>query len=74
MVSSSLRILGDDVIAVLAQDRRAIGMAIKDVEYGWPVGMPLCRAISSRKGPWEVRVSLAGGRIARIPFYTHEGL
>jgi hypothetical protein len=45
-----------------AKDRRTIGMDLKDVEYGWPVGMPLCRSLGN--GLWEVRSSLSHGRIA----------
>ena len=29
------------------RDRQTVGMDLKDVEYGWPVGMPLCRRITS---------------------------
>ncbi len=33
-------------------DRRALGYNIGLVEFGWPVGMPLCRALGS--GLWEI--------------------
>ena len=49
-------------------DRRRIGIDLATVEFGWPIGMPLCRAISSRRGLWEVRTDLSGGRIARVMF------
>ncbi|MBE9556474.1 MAG: type II toxin-antitoxin system RelE/ParE family toxin [Proteobacteria bacterium] len=49
-----------------ASDRKAIGDDIQTVEFGWPIGMPLCRQIKGRKGMWEVRASLSGGRIARV--------
>ena len=39
-----------------AEDRKIIGEDIKDVEFGWPIGMPLCRPLS--RGLWEVRSSL----------------
>jgi hypothetical protein len=29
-------------------DRRTIGNDLQTLEYGWPVGMPLCRAIRSQ--------------------------
>ena len=48
------------------KDRKAIGEDIKDVEFSWPIGMPLCRSLG--KGLWEVRSDLAGGRIARVIF------
>jgi phage-related protein len=50
------------------EDRRIIGLDIATVEYGWPVGMPICRGIAGRRGLWEVRSSLPGGRIARVLF------
>ncbi len=54
-------------------DRQSVGMDLKDVEYGWPVGMPLCRRITSEKGLWEVRSNISGGRIARILFCIYDG-
>lgn len=50
------------------ENRRLIGEDIKTVEFGWPVGMPVCRSIASHKGLWEVRSSLPGNRIARVLF------
>ncbi len=47
-------------------DKRAIGEDVKTVEYGWPVGMPLCRSMG--EGLWEVRSNLPNGRTARILF------
>jgi phage-related protein len=49
-----------------AADRKVIGEDIKDVEFSWPIGMPRVRALS--QGIWEVRSSLASGRIARVLF------
>ena len=51
-------------------DRREIGSDILAVQKGWPLGLPLCRSLG--KGLWEVRSSLAGGRIARIIFAFDE--
>ena len=47
-------------------DRRVIGEDIKDVEFSWPIGMPLVRSLG--QGIWEVRSSLPAGRIARVLF------
>lgn len=52
------------LLSLDAEDRKTIGDDIATVEYGWPVGMPICRPISGRRGLWEVRSSLSGGRIA----------
>ncbi len=47
-------------------DRKAIGEDIKDVELSWPIGMPLIRSLGHTL--WEVRSTLAHGRIARVLF------
>ncbi|HMK79723.1 MAG TPA: type II toxin-antitoxin system RelE/ParE family toxin [Xanthobacteraceae bacterium] len=52
-------------------DRKIIGEDIKEVEFSWPIGMPLCRPLG--KGLWEVRSELTQGRIARVLFCTHDG-
>ena len=46
--------------------RRRIGFDLKQLEYGWPVGMPLCRSLG--RGLWELRSRLPDGRIARVIF------
>ena len=53
------------------EDRKIVGEDIKAVEFGYPIGMPLCRPLS--RGLWEVRSSLSQGRIARVLFCEHEG-
>ena len=55
------------------QDRKIVGEDIKTVEFGWPVGMPVCRSITSHTGLWEVRSSLPKKRIARVLFFITEG-
>ncbi len=52
-------------------DRKIVGEDIKDVEFSWPIGMPLCRALG--KGLWEVRSNLTQGRIARVLFCVQAG-
>ena len=49
-----------------AADRRTIGTDLATVQFGWPVGMPLCRPLGG--GLWEVRSNLPRGRIARTIF------
>ena len=53
------------------EDRRIIGEDIKDVEFSWPIGMPLVRPLG--REIWEVRSSLPHGRIARILFCVEQG-
>lgn len=54
-----------------AADRNAIGQDLMRVQYRWPVGMPLCRAMGA--GLWEVRSSLPSNRIARMVFCVQGG-
>ncbi|MGB6536652.1 MAG: type II toxin-antitoxin system RelE/ParE family toxin [Xanthobacteraceae bacterium] len=56
--------------SLTAEDRKIIGEDIKDVEFSWPIGMPLCRALG--KGLWEVRSDITHGRIARVLFCIHD--
>jgi phage-related protein len=41
------------------------------VQFGWPVGLPLCRPL--RGGLWEIRSSLPSGREARVLFGFYGG-
>ena len=50
-----------------SEDRKRIGEDIKTVEFGWPIGMPVCKPLGN--GIYEVRTSLALNRIARVLFY-----
>jgi phage-related protein len=55
-----------------SEDRKRIGEDIKTVEFGWPVGMPVCRPLGG--GIYEVRSALAQNRIARVLFcFDREG-
>jgi len=49
------------------EDRKRIGVDIATVEFGWPIGMPVCRSLSG--GVYEVRTNLEHNRIARVLFY-----
>lgn len=53
--------------ALSPEDRGDIGQDITTVEYGWPVGMPVCRPLG--RGLWEVRSNVSDNRIARIIFW-----
>jgi phage-related protein len=52
-------------------ERRAIGMDLMRVQFGWPIGMPLVRSL--RNGLWEVRSTLPSQRIARLILCFHQG-
>ena len=52
-------------------DRRIIGRDMAKVQFGWPIGLPLCRPMGD--GLWEVRSSLPSKREARVLFGFYEG-
>src|SRR5665213_77815 len=52
-------------------DRLEVGMDLLRVQYRWPVGMPLCRAM--RGGLWEVRTNLPSKTISRVLVCFHNG-
>ena len=51
------------------EDRKLIGYDIETVEFGWPIGMPVCRPLGD--GIYEVRTDLAQNRIARVLSYIN---
>ena len=51
-------------------EKRAIGRDIAKVQFGWPVGLPVCRPLGG--GLWEVRSSLPSRREARVLFGFHD--
>lgn len=51
----------------LTEDRKRVGEDIKTVEFGWPIGMPVCRPLGD--GVYEARTNLSQNRIARTLFY-----
>jgi phage-related protein len=51
-------------------DRRVVGAGLKELEFAWPIGMPLCRALGG--GLFELRVSLRSRRIARVMVCVHD--
>jgi phage-related protein len=52
------------------RERLTLGTDIKTVEFGWPVGLPVCRSLGD--GLWEVRSRL-NRRIGRVIFYISDG-
>ncbi|MCY0094327.1 type II toxin-antitoxin system RelE/ParE family toxin [Hoeflea ulvae] len=63
----------DWLLSLSESDRKAIGDDIRTAEFGWPIGMPLCRSITGKQGLWEIRSNLGDGRIGRVFFCVHDG-
>ena len=51
-------------------DKRTIGRDIAKVQFGWPVGLPVCRPLGG--GLWEIRSSLPSKREARVLCGFHD--
>ena len=54
------------LISLAPAERRVIGKNIQKVEFGWPLGLPVCRSLGG--GLWEVRSDLPSRRTARVIF------
>ena len=54
------------------KSRRIVGRDIATAEFGWPLGMPLCRTLGG--GLFEVRSNITYQRIARVIFVVEGGL
>ena len=50
----------------MTRSLQIVGRDIQKVEFGWPIGLPVCRPLT--KGLWEVRSNISHGRIARVIF------
>ena len=50
-------------------DRKRVGVDLATVEFGWPIGMPICKSLGA--GLWEVRTDISDKRIARVLFCIH---
>lgn len=50
-------------------DRLVVGTDLKTVQFGFPIGMPVCRSLKEG-GLWEVRSTLPSGREARVVFFV----
>lgn len=50
-------------------ERVIIGENLKTVQFGWPIGMPICSPLGD--GIYEVRTSLSSKREVRILFFQH---
>jgi len=54
------------------EDQRTVGRDIAKVQFGWPVGLPVCRPLGA--GLWEVRSTLPSRREARVLFGFYDGM
>ena len=59
------------LLALPDDDRKVIGDDIRTAEYGWPIGMPICKSMPGYPGLWAIRSNLRGGRRARVLFCIH---
>jgi len=56
----------DWLLSLDKEDRRIIGEDIKTVEYGFPIGMPVCRKLGSKL--YEIGSNISDKRMARVIF------
>jgi phage-related protein len=70
-LASGKKPVRDWLLELTRDDRRAVGFDIQTVEFGWPIGMPVCKPLGN--GLYEVRSYLADGRIGRVLFCITAG-
>ena len=58
------------LMALDEADRRIVGQDIATAEFGWPVGMPVCRSLG--KGLYEIRSDISHRRITRVIFCVED--
>jgi phage-related protein len=59
----------DFIKSLTPKDRKVIGKDLKTLQFGYPLGMPLCRHLRSQIQ--ELRSSLPSGREVRLLFFFH---
>ena len=59
------------LIGLSREDKKKIGTDFQRVQFGWPIGMPLCRPLAERL--FELRTSLSSRREARVLFGVQAG-
>jgi len=52
-----------------ADDKKTLGEDLKTLQYGFPIGMPLCRPVGKL---WELRCSLPSKRELRLLWFFHK--
>jgi phage-related protein len=65
-LASGKKPVRDWLLELTRDDCRAVGFDIQTVEFGWPIGMPVCKPLGN--GLYEVRSNLADGKIGRVLF------
>jgi phage-related protein len=60
------------LIALPRDDKRVVGRDMAKVQFGWPIGLPLCRPLSG--GLWEIRSSLPSKREVRVFLGFQDGM
>ncbi len=50
-----------------ADDKKAIGEDLRVVQFGFPLGLPLCRSLG--EGLWEIRTKLPSRHTVRLFFF-----
>lgn len=60
----------DWLFSLDAEDRKIVGKDIATVEFGWPVGMPVCRPLHG--GVFEVRSTIRSGKVEARTYFAIE--
>jgi len=59
------------IVGLVDADRRIVGRDIARVEFGWPIGMPVCDSVGG--GIWEVRSTIKSGKVEARTYFGVDG-
>lgn len=62
----------DWLMSLAETDRKIVGADIATVEFGWPIGMPVCRPLAGTNLR-EVRSSIRNGRVEARTIFAIDG-
>ena len=62
-------VIRDFLRGLPADDRKTVGEDLKTLQYGYPIGMPLCRPVGKL---WELHSSLPSKRELRLLWFFHK--
>jgi len=65
--ASGNEVVLDFIRQLSAEEKKVVGGDLKTVQYGFPMGLPLCRALGD--GLYEIRSSLPSKREFRLIFF-----
>ncbi|TAD89458.1 MAG: type II toxin-antitoxin system RelE/ParE family toxin [Alphaproteobacteria bacterium] len=62
----------DWLLGLSDQDRKIVGQDIARVEFGWPIGMPVCEAVQGYPKLMVIRSTIKDGKVEARTYFAIE--